>query len=272
MGSLISYTNLADDATLTNNSAGTNVEPVTNLQTRQVGRSFQQTVAAAANVIVDADLGSAQDVKYVGILGHNIPAGTYTVDLGTTAGASDVATLSGTLWQGVADDPKNQHVIFGQTYSAQHVRVTLTPTAGQTVAWGRLWIDDPWTPKVGLDFEPGVVDPSEVERSLGQSVFAYRRPRYRTLRMEFNNLTEEEALGDSSDNTVKSAHHMDMTVGVSASVVVIPETTGADAAQVQHKLGIYGVIRRSTSLRLIPSKDGSGGWRYRKSFEVAEER
>lgn len=274
MGALISYTNLADSGTLTNSSDGSNVLPVTNLQTRQLGRVFRQTLSAASplqSVIVDADLGSAKDIKYVGIFGHNISAGSYAVALGTSSGGSQVASESGTLWQGVADDPKQQHVIFSQTYSARYVRVTLTPDAGQTVDWGRLWIDDPWMPKVGLKFRPMIMDPSQKERSLGQSVFAYRRPRYRVNRMHFVDLSEQEALGSSSDSTIKSAHHMDMTVGTSDSVVVIPETTGTDSEQVRHKLGIYGVIKRSTEMRLIPVKESSG-WHYQKDLEVEEER
>ena len=191
--------------------------------------------------------------------------------LGTSAGASDVASTSGTLWQGVADDTKQQHVILSQTYSAQHVRVTLTPASGQDVDVGRVWIDNPWTPKVGIEFEHTVEDVSQTARSLGSSEYAYELPRYRCNRMRFAKLTEVEALGDSTDNTVRSAHHMDVTVGVSSPIVCIPETGGADAEQVRHKLGIYGSIKRSTPMKVMESKDGSGGWYYMKQFEVEEE-
>ena len=274
MGALISYVNLADDATLTNSSDGTEVLTDENVKVRQLGKVFRQALSAASplqSVILDFDLGSAQSISYVGIFGHNVPAGTYAVGLGTSSGASDVASASGTLWQGVADDPKQQHVILSATYSARYVRVTLTPTIAQDVDIGRIWIDAPWSPKVGIEFQHDVMDDSDTVRSIGQSAYSFRRPRYRMNTLHFNNLTEQEALGSSTNPATRSAHHMDMTVGISSPVVCIPETGGGDASQVIHKLGIYGAISRSTPIEVMESKDGSGGWRYRKRFSVIEE-
>ena len=274
MGALISYENLGDSATLTNSSDGTEVLTDSNVQVRQLGKVFRQTLATASpleSVKLDFDLGSAQDISYVGIFGLNIPAGTYAVHLGTTTGASDVATASGTLWQGVADDPQQQHVLMGATYSARYVRVILTPSAGQDVDVGRVWIDEPWTPKTAADFEHTVMDNSQSQQTIGQSKYAYERPRFRTSRITFNSLTEQEALGSSSDNTIKSAHHMDTTVGISSPLVCIPETTGADAEQMRHKLGFYGSITKSTPLKIIQAKDSSGGWKWRKQFTIEEE-
>ena len=275
MGALISYINLGDSGTITNSSDGSEVLTETNVQVRQVGKVYRQTLSTTSPleaVKLDFDLGSAQSISYVGIFGHNISAGTYAVHLGTSSGASDVATASGTLWQGVSDDPQQQHVLMGATYSARYVRVILTPTAGQDVDVGRIWIDDPFTPGVGVQFESVVEDNSASNRTIGQSKYTYERKRYRVNRLVFTSLTEAEALGDSSDNTAKSAHHMDMTVGTSSQLVVIPETTGADATQVQHKLGILGSIKASTPLKIMPTKDSSGGWKFRKQFIVEEER
>jgi len=223
MGALISYENLADDATITNSSDGSNVLAVTRVQERQIGKVFRQTLTSASplqSVKLDFDLGASKSISYVGIFGHSITDGTYAVDLGTSSGASDVASASGALWQGVADDPKNQHVIFNEAHSARFVRITLTPTLATASPLptldcdvGRIWIDDPWTPKVGISFEHTVVDPSATERSIGQSAYSWRKPRYRTCRIDFRYLTEAEALGSSSSASVRSAHHMDMTVG-----------------------------------------------------------
>lgn len=275
MGALISYTNLGDAATLANSSDGSEVITDSNVQTRQVGKVFRQTLATASpleSVKLDFDLGTAQNISYVGIFGHNISAGTYGVDLGTSSGGSQVASTSGTLWQGVADDPKQQHVILSQTYSARYVRVTLTPSAGQDVDVGRIWIDDPWTPKVGIEFQHTVMDNSPSVQTIGQSAHSYERPRYRMNKLMFPKMAEQDALGDSSDSAVKSAHHMDITVGINSPIVCIPETAGADNEQVRHKLGIYGAIRESTPLTNIQATDGSGGWRWSKSFSVVEER
>jgi hypothetical protein len=275
MGALISYTNLADGATLTNSSDGTNVLAASRVQTRQIGKAMRQTLSTASplqSVYLDFDLGSAQSISYVGIFGHNISSGTYAVSLGTSSGASDVASVSGTLWQGVADDPKQQHVILSQTYSAQFVRVTLTPASGQDVDVGRVWIDDPWTPKVSVEFEHTIEDVSDRARSIGGSVYVYERPRYRMNRVKLPKMEETDALGDSSDSTVKSAHHMDMTVGNHSQIVCIPETAGADNTQVQHKLGIIGHIERSTPIQLVESRPSGGGWLYEKRFSVVEER
>jgi len=275
MGALISYNNLGDSAILTNNSDGSEVLTEANVQVRQLGKPFRQNIAATSpleSAILDFDFSTAKSISYVGIFGHNITDGTYAVDLGTSEGASDVASASGTLWQGVVDDPKQQHVLLGATYSARYLRVTLTPSNGVDVDVGRIWIDDPLVIPVGLEFEQTVRDDSQSNRSIGASKYAYERPRYRVTNLIFNNLTEAQALGDSSDNTAKSVHHMDMTVGTHAPLVILPETSGADAQQVIHKLGCYGSIANSTPLRVMPAKDGSGGWRYRKQFTFEEER
>lgn len=275
MGALIAYINLGDVATMTNSSDGSEVLDDTNVQTRQIGKVFRQTLSTTSPleaVKLDFDLTTAKDISYVGIFGHNISAGTYAVHLGTSSGASDVATASGTLWQGVSDDPMQQHVLMGATYSARYVRVILTPTGGQDVDVGRVVISNPWTPDVGVAFEHTVEDNSHSNRTIGQAKYTYERKRYRVSKLIFNNLTEAEALGDSSDNTVPSAHHMDMTVGTSSQLVVIPETSGADAEQMRHKLGFIGSIKTSTPLKMIEAKDGSGGWRFRKQFIIEEER
>ena len=275
MGALISYENLGDSASMTNSSGGSEILDDTNVQVRQVGKVFRQTLATTSpleSVKLDFDLGSAKSISYTGIFGHNIAAGTYAVHLGTSSGASDVAIASGTLWQGVSDDPQQQHILFDQTYSARYVRVILTPTGGQDVDVGRVWIDAPWTPKVSADYKVTVMDNSVSQRTIGESVYTYERKRFRSAELIFNSLTEQEALGSSSDNTIRSAHHMDTTVGTSSQVVVIPETTGTDASQVQHKLGFIGSIKSSTPIKTMQVKDSSGGWKWRKSFTVEEER
>jgi len=54
-------------------------------------------------------------------------------------------------------------------------------------------------------------------------------------------------------------------------LVVIPETTGGDAEQMRHKLGIYCSIKASTPLKIFEAKDSAGGWKFRKQFTVEEE-
>ena len=274
--SLFGYNNLGDAGTITNNSDGSNVLPATNVQTRQVGRVFRQTLSATSplsDVTLDFDLAAAKSISYVGIIGHNIPAGTYTVSLGSSSGGSQVYTTTGTLWQGVTDDQKQQHVILPATYSARYVRVVLKPTVAQTVDVGRIWIDNPWQPDVSIEFDHEVLDESESTRSVGMAVHSYERPRVRVNRITFPKLTEQQALGDSADSTVKNCHAMDITVGTHSPIICIPVTTGQDDnTQVIHKFGIYGSIRRSTPIMAQAAKDSSGGWLYRKSFEVQEER
>ena len=274
--SLFGYTNLGDSATITNNSDGSNVLPPENVQTRQVGRVFRQTLSATSplsEVILDFDLASAMSISYVGIIGHNISAGAYTVSLGSSLGGAQVYTTSGTLWQGVTDDQKQQHVLLGATYSARFVRVLLRPTTAQSVDIGLVWIDNPWQPDVSIEFEHEVLDESESTRSVGMAAHSYERPRVRVNRITFPKLTEEQAIGDSSDNTVKNCHAMDMTVGTHSPIICIPVTTGQyDNTQVIHKFGIYGSIRRSSPIIALAAKDSVGGWLYRKSFEVQEER
>jgi len=275
MGALMSYENYADSATVTNNSDGTEKQTETNVQVRQLTKVFRQSLSLTSpleSVILDFDLGSARSISYVGLFAHNIDDGTYAVYLGTSAGASDVATKTGTLWQGVSDDAKQQHVIFPQTYSAQHVRIILTPAVALEVDLGRVWIDDPWTPKVSIDYDHIVEDQSTSQRSIGASKYAYEKTKFRVSRLTLLNMTEAQALGDSTDNTVRSAHHMDVTVGTSRPLVIIPETSGADPEQVIHKTGYYGSIRTSTPITLVMSREVAGGWLYRKTLTFEEER
>jgi hypothetical protein len=275
MGALIGYENLADAGTVTNNSDGTNVLSADNVLTRQVGKVMRQTLTAGQSIILDFDLGSDQSISYVGVFGHNIPAGTYQVLLGSTSGGSEVKAADspiGTLWQGTSDDQKQQHVILDQTYTARYVRVILTATAGLDADLGRVWIDDPWTPRSSVEFEHRIVDPSREVRSYGQSAYTFEMPTYRENTMRFPSLTEAEALGSSSSPSAKCAHHMETVVGKHSPLVVIPETSGADSEQVRHKLGFYGRLKDASPLSVMPSKDDSGGWRWTKRLVVQEEK
>lgn len=276
MTALISYTNLADAGAVSNaSSEGTEILPDTNVQLRQVGKVYRETIATTSplsSVHLDFDLGSAQNISYVGIIGHNVSDGTYAVGLGSSSGSSNVASMSGTLWQGAPDEQKAQHVIFSQTYSARYVRVTITPASGQDVDIGRIWVDAPWTPDVSVEFEQEVIDESDNDRSVGMSAYSFERPRVRMNRLRFPRLTEADAFGDSTDSTAKCAHAMDITVGTHSPIICIPQTVGADNEQITHTLGIYGSIRRSTPIKAYAAKDGAGGWLYSKAFDVVEER
>lgn len=274
MGSLISYINLADTATITNSSDGTESIAPDNVQVRQVGKASRQTLITASpleSLIYDFDLTTAQSIDYVGIFGHNITSGTYTVSLGTTIGASDVATDSGTLWAGVSDIPLQQHIVFSQTYSARYVRVTLTPSVGQAVDVGRMWIGEGWNPKIGTNFELTIQDNSKSKRAIGGSVYSYIIPRYRSMKVSLNSMTEADAYGISSDSAAMNCAAMDFTAGIGSQIVIIPETTGSDATQVIHMQGIIGSIWRSTPITVIESRSADG-WKYRKSFSVDEDR
>ncbi len=90
--------------------------------------------------------------------------------------------------------------------------------------------------------------------------------------LQFPKLTEQQALGSSSDLSIKSAHHMETTVGKHAPVVIIPELSGADPQQVRHKLGFYGCIRYAGHLQVMESKDANGGWYWTKRLVVREEK
>jgi hypothetical protein len=265
MGSLISWNNLADAATLTNSSDGTEQITEANVQSAPLGTVFRQTLTTASpleSVVLDFDFGSSQDISLVGILGHNVGGASYALALSNTAaGNTDVASDSGTLWTGTAHDVQNAWLQLAATYSAQYLRITITPAAGQDVDIGRIWVDDPWTPKVSIEFEHTVEDESVKQRSLGNTAYVYQRPRYRSCSMRFVDLDETDALGN------ESAHTMMMAVGTSGEVVVIPETFNA---QVIHKLGIYGYISRSSPL--VHEAHGDGTLHFTMRCTVEESR
>lgn len=254
---------MADSATLANSSDGTEQLTDANVQSAPLGTVFRQTLATASPleaVKLDFDLGSAQDISLIGILNHNVGGESYDIALSNvSAGATDVASTSGTLWTGTAHDIQNAWIQLAQTYSARYVRITITPAAGQDVDIGRVWIDDPWTPKVGVRYDHTVEDESEKARSLGRATFAFQTPRFRSSLVEFIDLDETDALG------AESAHTMLMAVGTSGELVVIPSDSNAT---VMHKLGIYGYIDRPSPMQFVHHGDGT--MQFKMRFTIVE--
>ena len=174
---IISWSNYVDDSTITNNSAlespqlSTEDLTVQNLKTRQIGQVFRQTFSTLTSpndeLVIDFDLGSAKATDLIGILNHNMAGYTYVISFGTSSGASDVGTESGTMWTGTAYDAPNELIYLATALTARYVRLAVAIPAAVSVDIGRVWLDSSWSYKNLMSFNLSVIDRSTKSKSRG---------------------------------------------------------------------------------------------------------
>ncbi len=273
--SVISWDNYVDDATILNSSAVTSpltsseVLSVQNLKTRQVGDIFRQNFLIAGSplpsLIIDFDLGSSKLTDLIAIINHNMQSLAYTIDFGTTSGASDVGTETGTFWQGTADDPLWEVLYLASGHTARYVRITVTITATGTYDIGRVWFDEAWSTNVSMDFSLAVVDRSTKSKSRGGSTYASARQILRQLHIRAFGLKDADFMGTSSD--FDSFLSMDLAVGTHGEMILLPLT---DTQINRQRLGVYGTIANNQPIRVLDK--GSAGYLTEKRFTVEEDR
>jgi hypothetical protein len=264
---VISWSNYVDDSTIVNNSDGSEALSVQNLKTRQIGDIFRQTLVGSGNVIVDFDLGSAQATDLICILNHTMGGYAYTIDFGTSSGASDVGSETGTLWSGTAYDSKNEMLYLSAGYTARYVRIAVAIPGAESVSVGRCWLDSAWSYTNSMDFSLGVIDRSTKTKSRAGSTYVSDRQKLRKLDIRAYGRDNDDFYGDSSDPLMKSFETMDLAVGVSGEIVCIPMHANQHERQ---RTGVYGTISRSNPIQV---KDkGPNGYLSEKSFTVEEDK
>lgn len=196
-------------------SGGSWTLPLSNSQSTDRSLIARCASTSAANAVADCDFGASKSVRVVVVAGHNMgEADTWRVRLGTSSGASDVADSSGqaawamtfdipplmweapTWWGPTVTDtghPYCSWIFFPQAYSARYMRLTFSTSAA--VQFARVWAGDIWQPtwNVQQGLEHGWIDPSETFRAVGGALLASKRRRYRTARMTYPALTDNDA-------------------------------------------------------------------------------
>ena len=255
---VFSYDNYVDDSTIANSSPVTSpLESsesisVQKLKTRQLGDVFRQSIllsqSPSPQLIVDFDLGSAKPTRLMCILNHDMAGLAYTINFGTSAGASDVGQETGTFFTGITDEAPNDMLYFASAYTAQHVRLIVTVTSVRTVEIGRVWMDDGWSLGGGLsfDFAVGVEDLSPTTETPSGGFWASSKKRRRVLHCKAHGLTTAHVVGTDADTD--SFLSIDIAVGTSGEVVLLPLT---DTQRNKQRLGVYGHISRNEPIQFI---------------------
>jgi hypothetical protein len=267
---VISWDNYVDDATITNNSSGSNVLAATKLQTRQIGDVFRQTITLTSPlswIILDFDLGSAKATDLICILNHNMQGYAYTISFGSSSGGAEVGTSSGTLWTGTAYDAGNDMIYLSSAYTARYVRIAVKIPAAKTVDIGRVWLDSAWSFGAAMDFSMGVIDRSTKTKSRGGSSYVSDRQKLRNLDCRAVITSSNDLYGSSSDTLMKSFLTMDLAVGQSGEIVCIPMIANQHERQ---RTGVYGTISRNNPIRVVDK--GGSGYLATKDFTVEEDR
>lgn len=266
---VISWDNYVDDATVTSTGAsGTEVLSDQNLKTRQVGDIMRWSFTGASTLYLSFDLGSAKATNLVCLINHNLAGLAYTINFGTTAGASDVGQETGTFWNGgTSYDPTNDMLYFSSTYTARYVRIAVTITGAMIADVGRVWLDNAWSTNVSMDFSLGPMDRSTKTKSRGGSTYASRRQILRKLDIKAIGKSTTDFIGDASDSDLKSFLTMDLAVGTHGEIVCLPLT---DSQLNKQRLGVYGTISSNSPIRVISK--GSDGFLTEKRFTIEEDR
>ena len=274
---LLSWSNYIDSSSITNSSAlespanSTEDLSLENVKSRQIGKVFRQSFASITSPLdsldIDFDLGSAKTTNLIGILNHNMAGYSYVISFGSSSGASDVGTESGTFWTGSAYDAPNEIIYLTTPLTARYVRLAVVIPAAVSVSIGRVWLDNCFDYKNKMDFSLGVMDRSTKSKSRGGSTYVSSRQKLRVLDCTAHGPDNDAFYGDSSDPLFKSFLTMDLAAGNSGEVICCPMVESKHSLQ---RVSVYGVISRNNPIRVLDK--GSSGYISSKQFTVEEDR
>lgn len=262
-------------------AVGGQLNSVERVRDRRLAAKFEFTPPTASQNNIFVDFPSAnQPIQLVAFLGMD--AQNFEIQVEVVDGFTSLYD-SGTVtpWAPPAGSgiTRSMYFILPEEVSADQVRFQFDTLAANTpIKIGRIWCGPIWQPKLKAQFQgfsAGVLDPSRVVESQGGQIYTVDRARRRTLRMALT-LPESEAIGTAADPD-NNAQSLLFEAGNSGSVIVVPTTEGATAAEREHllhRLSVYGIIQRSSDLELLDRANvsGSGSERlYRLSLDVLEQ-
>lgn len=225
----IGWQNAIAGATL---SVSSEVEslPAANLVSQH--RADRWRTVGASDAWLQADFGAPVTIGIVALFGSNLTAtGQWRVRLGSSAGAGDVHD-SGVIAAGVQagygqalylPDPAITGVL-----SARHLRIDLSDAAVSIDGYheaGFAWAGPLWSPARNYSYgwAGGWRDPSVITKSRGGQAWVDELPKFRTINLRFDWLTESEA----SDGFLE----LQRLAGVTKNIVAVPKPDGAQRAR-----------------------------------------
>lgn len=292
--SLISFRNFADadTAVITPTYGGSTwavdpAMPISNLKRRQLSRVCREL--NGGDYLATVDLGTTRRINLISLLGlraraYEPEAGSngfsITVQIATDPGFGagslvfNPGPITSLLW-GNRGAAANIYVLVPAATQARYVRLRTAwaQPVGETFRdVGRLWIGDginlPSSVDAGVDvgYSMGVVDPGQLDVSIGGQVYETRRPRSRRLTASLyaNDIT---AIGfapnESSYESKASLAGMIEEVGATGELIFLPNT---DSQLMMQATGIYGHLDR------VPELQRVAGPNYRMTMSIVQER
>lgn len=261
---LLSFTNYADDGTLSDSGATASEWlsslPLTNLQDPLLSKVARTDSDLDADF--DVDLGGRKTISFVALLAHNLTInGTWRVRIGNDNTFASTLYDSGTVkiwsrtqtlgslpwgafsWDGISStsDGNFGFVLLDSAVYARYIRIDLTDSTNGDgyLQAGRLIVDSPYRPTINpvYGFNLGYVNPSKKRRSRGGQPWVDRLPQYRQMTIPFAAIREDEAYG--------SLYELDRQAGISGDVFVMLDP---DDAINRHRQSFYGTVREPTAI------------------------
>lgn len=246
---LLAWNNRADIGTLSGGNWLAAL-PLTNLQNRQVQRVARSAGVSLADTKFDIDFGSAQGVRCVALIVHNISAtGKVRITGATSSGfvspeyqsawidAWPAGVINAHLleweddnfWLGTLTQEQRAgynapfvHVLPSQQY-LRYWRIEIDDTTNPAgwVHIGRLFMASSWQPTYNASYGAslGYEDPSETVTSLGGAEYFDVRGKYRVHRFTLDFLSAEERY--------TYVHELQRLVGTTGEVLVVPNKDDA---------------------------------------------
>jgi hypothetical protein len=220
---MIGFPNRVDAATLSNGSWLSSL-PLSNLQSRILGKVARSTDATNASTKLDIDLGSGKKVRLVCLINHNISiSGRYRVRGGSDntfvttsydSGWNDVWPVvfpwpildwtDDNWWSGkytaeeIAGFTTALVVILPYDIVAEYWRIEIddTTNAAGYVQAGRIFIGPALSPTYAHVFGSSVgwETKTDVQEAIGGAEYFQRRAPYRVSKVNFAGLTEDEGM------------------------------------------------------------------------------
>lgn len=259
----LGYNNLVDAAILSGGSWSAGL-PLDNLKDGRLALTARTTATTTAAATLVIDLGSAKQIRVIGLVNHNLTVGaSFTVEGSTSSSFSPVGYSSGSVLAWPAGTPSVETtyprptagLALDATYRYWRIVINNPSNPSGYIQIGRLFIGGGFSPSINyatgaaLGFETD----TSFEKSLGGAEFASVRPLRRVMRFGFESLPHTEAFSGPLEVIRQSASHRE--------VFVIPDSSDEINA---HRRNFMGRLRQLSPVEQPFSLYGSA------SFEVSE--
>lgn len=194
MALVLGYANQTDVSTLSGGSWNASY-PLSNLKTRYLYQKTRSSNALAASTVINIDLGTAQSIGVVALVGHNLTGDAATVRI---QGASN-SGMSPTLYDSTAETvySATDYAKHFTAVNARYWRISISDTGNTSgyVQLSRLFLGWRFMPTVTNDFGETLELESQtvVQQSLAGPEYFDERPNRRIWRGQLSWLSNTEA-------------------------------------------------------------------------------